>query len=140
MPVASGQAGGGRGDNDGSSTSAGAAVIELRVCNRSGKDALVAISYLPVEQSRFYNRGWFRVNDGECKSLVETGNSNFYFYADVVGGNRRWAGSHSLCVEYPGPYNFYSDGSDYCGEHQEARNFVAASKSEPGTFTWNLDP
>ena len=140
VSTASAQHGGGWGEDDDSTASAGPAVIDLRVCNRSGKDALVAVSYVPVDETRFYNRGWFGVNDGECKKLVQTGNANFYFYADVVGSNRSWAGNHTLCVEYPGPYDFYSGDSDYCGEHQEVRKFVAASTQEPGTYTWTLDP
>ena len=114
--------------------------IQLRVCNRSGQNAMVAVSYIPVGEDRFYNRGWFRIGAGDCNDLVETGNSNFYFYADVEGTNRYWGGNHQLCVEYPGPYNFYSTSSQYCESHQETRGFQPASMDEPGTFTWNLDP
>lgn len=114
--------------------------IQLKVCNRSNDDALVAVSYIPLDEKRFYNRGWFRVNAGQCHELVETRNSNFYFYADVVGKDRHWGGSHNLCVQYPGPYNFYSDGSGYCDEGQETRGFSPAKANEFGTFTWNLDP
>jgi len=134
VPVAWGQ----DWDDEGTGSSA-PSTIQLRVCNRSGSNAMVAVSYIPVGEERFYNRGWFRVNAGECHDIVETGNSNFYFYADVEGDDSHWGGSHKLCVEYPGPYNFYSTSSQYCGSNQEVRGFQPASMEEPGTFTWYLD-
>ncbi|MDY0021949.1 DUF1036 domain-containing protein [Arenimonas caeni] len=114
--------------------------IQLKVCNRSSHDALVAVSYIPVGEKRFYNRGWFRVDAGDCNNIVETINSNFYFYADADGSDLYWGGSHTLCVEYPGPYNFYSTNANTCGSGQETRGFQPASMDEYGTFTWNLDP
>lgn len=125
---------------DAPATANAPSTIQLKVCNRSGNAALVAVSYVPVGESRFYNRGWFRVEAGDCNNIVETNNSNFYFYADVDGTDRFWGGSHTLCVEYPGPYNFYSTSAEYCESHQETRGFQPASMDEPGTFTWNLDP
>lgn len=114
--------------------------VDLEVCNYSGRDATVAVSYVPVGENRFINRGWFAVSTGACIDLVSTDNANFYFYADATDGSgRRWGGSHTLCVEYPGPYTFYSD-SDECGSWQELRDFVAFSADEPGPWTWTLDP
>jgi len=127
-------------DSHSAASSKTSQAIQLRVCNRSGDDALVAVSYIPVGESRFVNRGWFPVGAGECGDIAQTNNSNFYFYADVVDQDSHWGGSHSLCVEYPGPYDFYTAGSDYCDSGQETRDFVSASRQEPGTFTWDLDP
>lgn len=115
--------------------------VELRVCNDSGRNAKVAVSYVEVGASQFINRGWYDVPDGACSNLVATDNANFYFYADATDGSgRRWQGNHSLCVEYPGPYAFHSDGSTECKSWQELRNFVPASATEPGAYTWTLDP
>lgn len=119
----------------------GRPTVELRVCNNSGRNATVAVSYVEVGASQFINRGWYDVADGACENLVTTDNANFYFYADATDGSgRRWQGNHSLCVEYPGPYTFHSDGSTECKSWQEVRNFVPASASEPGVYTWTLDP
>ncbi|WP_374515035.1 DUF1036 domain-containing protein [Brevundimonas sp.] len=115
--------------------------VELRVCNNSGRNAKVAVSYVEVGASQFINRGWYDVADGACSNLVTTDNANFYFYADAMDGSgRRWQGNHSLCVEYPGPYAFHSDGSSECKSWQELRNFVPASATQPGVYTWTLDP
>ena len=57
----------------------------------------------------------FLVEVGACNFIAETGNANFYFYGDTLDGSgRAWQGSHSLCVEYPGPYTFYSTSSTVC--------------------------
>jgi uncharacterized membrane protein len=117
------------------------ATVDLRVCNRSGRDATVAVSYVQVGESQFINRGWYDVANGTCESLVTTDNANFYFYADATDGSgRNWQGSHTLCVEYPGPYTFYSDGSSECKSWQELRSFEAFHADEPGAWTWTLDP
>ena len=119
---------------------ASGATVTIRVCNRSNDPALVAISYIKVGESRFINEGWFRVNAGACKDLAETGNAHFYAYADVVDKDRHWGGSHDLCVEYPGPYEFYTSASDTCRSGQETRGFVPMEATDTGTYTWNLDP
>lgn len=118
-----------------------AATVDIRVCNRSGRNGTVAISYVEIGSGRFINRGWYDVNDGACRSLVSTDNANFYMYGDTTDGSgRTWSGNHALCVRYPGPYTFWSDGSDTCPSGYETRNFVVLHAEETGTYTWTLDP
>ncbi|MDQ3125861.1 MAG: DUF1036 domain-containing protein [Pseudomonadota bacterium] len=120
---------------------AAAATVDIRVCNRSGRNGTVAISYVEIGTGRFINRGWYVVNSGACTELVSTDNANFYMYGDTLDGSgRTWAGSHALCVQYPGPYTFWSDGSDTCPAGYETRNFVVMHAEETGSYTWNLDP
>jgi hypothetical protein len=45
-----------------------------------------------------------------------------------------------LCVQYPGPYAFWSQGTTTCAAGQEVRNFVTMHAENFGVFTWNLDP
>ena len=117
------------------------ATVDLRVCNQSGRDATVAVSYVEVGSGRFMNRGWYAVANGACTSLVSTDNSNFYMYADATDGSgRSWSGNHALCVQYPGPYTFWSTGGEYCDEGQEVKNFVPMHADQTGDYTWTLDP
>lgn len=119
----------------------GDGLIEVQVCNRSGRDAQVAISYIQPGESRFINRGWYKVENGDCSVIAKTRNAHFYLYADADDGSGlAWQGDFPICVEYPGPYTFYSSGDDYCGDDQELRQFVAIKSEEPGRHTWNLDP
>lgn len=118
-----------------------AATIDLKVCNYSGRSATVAVSYVQVGESRFMNRGWYDVANGACRDLVTTDNANFYFYADATDGSgRSWKGTHTLCVEYPGPYTFYSTGGSECATGQDTRDFSPFHADEPGSWTWTLDP
>jgi uncharacterized membrane protein len=119
----------------------GAATVDIQVCNESGRNGTVAISYVEVGTSRFINRGWFEVANGTCQNIVSTDNANFYMYGDTLDGSgRRWSGDHPLCVQYPGPYTFWSDGSDTCPTGYEIRNFVVMHADTTGTYTWTLNP
>ncbi|MDO9588363.1 MAG: DUF1036 domain-containing protein [Brevundimonas sp.] len=115
--------------------------VDIRVCNESGRNGTVAISYVEVGTGRFMNRGWYVVNNGACTELVSTDNANFYMYGDTLDGSgRTWSGNHALCVQYPGPYTFWSDGSDTCPSGYEIRNFVVMRADEVGPYTWTLEP
>jgi uncharacterized membrane protein len=115
--------------------------VDVRVCNRSGRNGTVAISYVEVGTGQFVTRGWYEVQDGACRELVSTDNANFYMYGDTLDGSGRvWSGDHSLCVQYPGPYTLWYDGSDTCPTGYETRNFVQLRSDSFGSYTWNLDP
>ncbi len=117
------------------------ATVEIRVCNESGRNGMVAISYVEVGTGRFINRGWYVVNNGACTDLVSTDNANFYMYGDAMDGSGlAWSGNHALCVQYPGPYTFWSDGSDTCPTGYETRNFVVMRAEDVGPYTWTLEP
>lgn len=115
--------------------------VDIKVCNRSGRNGTVAISYVEVGSGRFINRGWYEVYNGSCIDLVSTDNANFYMYGDATDGSgRSWSGNHSLCVRYPGPYSFWSDGGDTCPSGYETRNFVPMHAESAGEYTWTLEP
>ena len=117
------------------------ATVDIRVCNESGRNATVAISYVEIGTGQFINRGWYEVANGSCTSLVSTDNANFYMYGDTLDGSgRSWSGNHPLCVQYPGPYTFWSDGGDTCPVGYEIKNFVPMTAAEVGAYTWTLQP
>lgn len=119
----------------------GAGSIVVRVCNNTNDNARIALSYQPLGSAQFYNEGWFGVPSRSCQDVVTTGNAYFYGYAEVENnGSRYWAGNHSLCVQYPGPYAFWTTGAEYCERGQEVRNFVVMHADDFGTYTWTLDP
>jgi uncharacterized membrane protein len=121
----------------------GGAVVEqitVRVCNNTNDNTRVALSYQPLNQTLFYNEGWYGVPSRSCQDLVTTGNAYIYGYAEVENdGSRYWAGDMPLCVQYPGPYAFWSAGTT-CAPNQEVRNFVTLHAEDWGVFTWTLDP
>ena len=79
--------------------------------------------------------------NGACSFIVSTDNANFYMYGDTLDGSgRTWSGNHALCVQYPGPYTFWSDGSETCPAGYEIKNFVPMHADETGPYTWTLEP
>ena len=119
----------------------GSGEILFRVCNNTNNPTRVAVSYQPVGSGQFYNEGWYGVPSRSCQDIVRTGNAYIYGYAEVENdGSRYWAGDHPLCVQYPGPYAFWSTGSQYCAAGQELRNFVVMHVETFGEYTWTLDP
>jgi uncharacterized membrane protein len=125
----------------GMAAQAPSATVDLRVCNESGRNGTVAISYVEVGSGRFMNRGWYEVANGTCAELASTDNANFYMYGETLDGSgRTWSGNHTLCVQYPGPYTFWSDGSDSCPAGYETRNFVVMHAEDVGPYTWTLEP
>ena len=114
--------------------------ITLRVCNNTSQTAQVAASYQPLGSGTFSNVGWFNVTPGQCRDLAQTTNAYMYGYAEVEGSDTDvWQGNHTLCVEYPGPYEFWDNGSAYCESWQETRGFVTLHADNWGVFTWNLN-
>lgn len=117
------------------------ASIQIRVCNESGRNATVAISYMEVGTTDYFtHKGWFNVAAGECRDIAKTSNKIFYMYADATDGSDRvWQGNHSLCVEYPGPYTFTTHMSaTECGYGQDVREFDRLESTGAETFTWKL--
>jgi uncharacterized membrane protein len=119
----------------------GRPTVDIRVCNNSGHGATVAVSFVQPGETRFINRGWYDVADGRCEMLVTTDNQNFYMYAEATDNSGLfWGGDFSLCVQYPGPYTFYSaSGNNECTVGQELRKFRPLLAPEPGAYTWNLN-
>lgn len=115
-------------------------VITLRVCNNTYETAQVAMSYQPVGTNTFYTEGWYNVTPGQCRDLATTTNAYMYGYAEVEGSDTEvWQGNHPLCVAFPGPFEFWDNGSTYCESWQEVRNFVTLHANSFGVFTWNLN-
>lgn len=115
--------------------------VDISVCNKTRDDVLVALSFQPVGAgpNDWLNKGWYTVLRGECAYIASTENAFFYAYAEKYGNSSRfWGGNHQLCVEYPGPYEFWSTGT--CGRNQNAVPFASLSSDQYGPYTWTLTP
>src|SRR5579859_915336 len=87
--------------------------VTLRVCNRTDEQVLVASSYIPIGGSDWRNKGWTGVAAGSCLDVFETENRTFYARAEVKGDSEQyWGTDIKQCVEYPGPYDFYTGSED----------------------------
>ncbi len=76
-----------------------------------------------------------------CQDVANTSNGYFYAYAEVEGDSTRyWNGDVPLCVQYPGPYEFWSLGHTSCDSRQVLQYFVPLHSEQWGVYTWTLDP
>ena len=115
--------------------------VDISVCNQTRTDVLVAISFQPVGAgpNDWLNKGWYTVLRGDCEYIASTENGIFYAYAEKYGDSSLyWGGNHSLCVEYPGPYEFWSKKS--CSRHQNSAPFAVLEADQFGPYTWTLTP
>lgn len=119
-----------------------AGLLTIEVCNKSGRNATVAASFMEPGDSRWVTRGWFSVNNGACISVGSTDNANFYLYAETLNsGDYVWKGDHTLCVQYPGPFTRYETGDGRtCESHEALVGFTKMHAEQAGTWTWTLDP
>jgi len=115
--------------------------ITLRVCNRTSDVVLVASSYIPVGCSDWRNKGWTRVRAGGCDDIFTTDNRTFYARAEVKGdSDQYWGSDIKQCVEYPGPYDFYTGSDDTTCPEGEPAEFTTFHSDGRSVYVWNLDP
>ena len=101
--------------------------ITIRVCNNTNDNARVALSYQPVGASQFIQRGLVqRARRGRARTWSTRPTRYIYTYAEVENdGTRYWNGNYPLCVEYPGPYEFWSVGHASCeAQHEVLQYFI----------------
>ena len=121
-------------------TPAEARVVTLRVCNHTDDPVLVATSYIPIGGSDWRNKGWTRVSARRCLDVLSTENHTFYASAEVRGdSDQYWGSDIKQCVEYPGPYDFYTGSNDTTCPEGEPADFTTFHYSG-GVYTWNLNP
>lgn len=115
--------------------------ITLRVCNRTDDPVLVASSFIPIGGSDWRNKGWTRVNAGGCEDIFRTENRTFYARAEVKGdSDQYWGSDIKQCVEYPGPYDFYTGSDETTCPEGEPAEFTTFHSDGRSVYVWNLDP
>lgn len=76
---------------------AGPAAAELNICNKSTRRTVsVAVAY--KDGSRWVSRGWWTLQQGECKTPIGGNLSNRYYYYYAHGDGGSWAGDHRFCT------------------------------------------
>jgi uncharacterized membrane protein len=115
--------------------------VTLRACNHTDSTVMVASSYIPVGGSDWRNKGWTPVSPGSCQDIFTTKNRTFYARAEVKGdSDSYWGKDIKQCVEYPGPYDFYTGSEDTTCPEGEPADFTTFKSDGSPTFVWNLNP
>jgi uncharacterized membrane protein len=69
------------------------------VCNQSGERVSVAIAYHDADADTWVSRGWWNLDNGECKTPVGGDLKDEYYYLFGNGDVHTWTGSHDFCVD-----------------------------------------
>jgi uncharacterized membrane protein len=118
-----------------------ASQITLRACNHTDDTVLVASSFIPIGGSDWRNKGWTRVNAGDCEDIFRTTNRTFYARAEVKGDSEQfWGSDIKQCVEYPGPYDFFTKSEDTTCPEGEPQEFTTFHSDGRAVYVWNLNP
>lgn len=119
----------------------GGAVVTLRACNHTDDTVLVASSFIPVNGRDWRNKGWTRVKAGGCEDIFKTANTIFYARAEVKGdSDQYWGSDIKQCVEYPGPYDFFTASEDTSCPEGEPAEFTTFKSDGRPVYVWNLNP
>lgn len=112
-------------------------MFDMRVCNKTGKEASVAVSARLSPTSRdFMVQGWWRVPARRCVDIGTFPRGNFYAHA--AAGRTTWGDSDMrLCVESPGPFKRVNFSGYKCSK-QLLRRFTHV-KVTTARWTWNLN-
>ena len=74
----------------------------FQVCNEANLRVSVAIGYVN-QQQRWIAEGWWAIDAGQCKEVINGDLSNRYYYFYATGNDgekvRRWSGETSFCIQ-----------------------------------------
>jgi len=120
---------------------AAARTVTLRACNHTDKTVMIASSFIPVGGSDWRNKGWMPVHAGKCEDIFHTNNYTFYARAEVKGDSESsWGSDIKQCVEYPGPYDFFTGSDDTSCPEGEPADFTTFKSDGRPVYVWNLNP
>ena len=106
--------------------------IQVSICNRSGRGPIdFAYVYLPVGESRWRHRGWYRVEDGQCSLMFETRNQTFYVRGLAANSSWVWGTGSTQC--------FTNEAFDFFTCPPNARNegfYQESASVTSGPYTW----
>ena len=81
------------------------------------------------------------LRSGACSNVFTTGNATFYARAEVKGdSDQYWGSDIKQCVEYPGPYDFYTRSEDTTCPEGEPQEFTTFHSDGRPVYVWNLNP
>ena len=122
-------------------TPAAAKTITLRACNHTDTAVMIGSSFIPLGGSDWRNKGWTQVNPGQCSDIFQTANYTFYARAEVKGdSDSYWGTDIKQCVEYPGPYDFFTGSDDTSCPEGEPADFTTFKSDGSPVYVWNLNP
>lgn len=72
---------------------------EIHIQNNTSEHLWVAVHYMPPGANGFVSEGWWELCPGESAYIVDSVNSNVYFYAYSAESDLEWSGSDYFYVD-----------------------------------------
>jgi uncharacterized membrane protein len=111
------------------------ALADFQICNESGEHVSVAIAYHDVDAGNWVSRGWWNLNDGECKTPVGGNLRDEYYYLYGDGDQHYWKGSYSFCVDNSDAFTL-NQADTTCSYDMESFFEVDTGDADSYTYTF----
>jgi uncharacterized membrane protein len=111
------------------------ALADFTVCNQSGEHVSVAIAYHDADDDTWVARGWWNLDNGECKTPVGGDLKDQYYYLFGNGDQHVWTGSHEFCVDDNNAFTL-SDADTSCSYTNH--KFFEVDTGEDTSFTYTF--
>jgi len=111
------------------------ALADFEVCNQSGEHISVAIAYHDKDAGNWVARGWWNLDDGECKTPVGGDLSDRYYYLYADGDQHTWTGSNQFCVD--NEHAFTLNEADTTCDYSMV-NFFEVDTGELDSYTYTF--
>jgi uncharacterized membrane protein len=91
----------------------------LKVCNKSGKTAFVAVAYAG-NNANWISEGWYEINPRKCETVVDTklvSGDFYYLYASDRNDAWVWEGKTDqlFCVHPTDQFDYSTKKDSECG-------------------------
>lgn len=111
------------------------ASAQFRVCNRTGEEIAVAISYR--SNGAWLTRGWFNTSPGKCVTPVGGSLQQRFYYVHGQSSTGTWGGDRSFCIDDDSAFRYR--GTPACsGARQVKASFTEVDTGMELSYTLNL--
>jgi len=111
------------------------AQASFQICNESGEHISVAIAYHNADAGNWLSRGWWNLDNGECKTPVGGDLKNQYYYLYADGDQHYWSGSHSFCVDDNNAFDL-NDADNVCS--YVTKDFFEVDTGDAVSYTYTF--
>lgn len=112
------------------------ALADFKICNSSGEKVSVAIAYHDADSGNWVSRGWWNLDDGECKTPLGGNLKNKYYYLYGDGDQHVWKGSNSFCVDNQDAFTL-NEADTTC--NYDFENFFEIDTGDASTYTYTFE-
>jgi len=111
------------------------AFASFKICNESGEQIAVAIAYKDTDAQNWVSRGWWNLDDGECKTPLGGDLKNKYYYLRGDGDSHYWGGDYKFCVDNDNKFTL-NEADSTCDYDYEG--FLEIDTGDASSFTYTF--